>query len=321
MSGQPGPPFIRWTADQTYLEVAPGVQSDDFKYTGVLDLNASTTVVALNGQGQFGTKTLPASFGDVVGPAGATANAVARYDGVTGKLIKNSVVTIGDTGAMAGILTLNGGSVPTGTNSGDVTLTAVGAAPNADAASLTGQALTLQPASAAFPGVVTTGTQTIAGTKFIQDGIQLSAVQDVGDSNTLSAFETSFGRPGLTQTYTGPFAVSPIGPTIWGWDLIGSRCFIEINTTTGAAGGVAGIIASSSALPVFMRPLAYDKAMLTTVVVAGVTQVGTVVVRQTGIVEWGVGYIADTLIWAAGNNFPNVGGNNGFLATSIVYSR
>lgn len=40
----------------------------------------------------------------------------------------------------------------TGTNTGDVSLTAAGAAPNANAATLTGQALTLQPANASFPG-------------------------------------------------------------------------------------------------------------------------------------------------------------------------
>jgi hypothetical protein len=34
--------------------------------------------------------------GDVVGPAGATGNAVARFDSTTGKLIKNSLVTISD---------------------------------------------------------------------------------------------------------------------------------------------------------------------------------------------------------------------------------
>lgn len=36
--------------------------------------------------------------GDVVGPASATDNAVAIYDGTTGKLLKNSAVTIGSTG-------------------------------------------------------------------------------------------------------------------------------------------------------------------------------------------------------------------------------
>lgn len=52
-----------------------------------------------------------------------------------------------------------------GTNTGDVTLTAVGAAPSANAASLSGQALTLQPADATHPGVVTIGAQSWAGDK------------------------------------------------------------------------------------------------------------------------------------------------------------
>ncbi len=44
--------------------------------------------------------------GDVVGPASATDNAVARFDSTTGKLIQNSVVTISDTGAMSGVTSL-----------------------------------------------------------------------------------------------------------------------------------------------------------------------------------------------------------------------
>ncbi len=57
----------------------------------------------------------------------------------------------------------NGGS--TGVNTGDVSLTTVGAAPNANGASLTGQVLLLQPCSSTFPGILTTGTQDIAGNK------------------------------------------------------------------------------------------------------------------------------------------------------------
>jgi hypothetical protein len=39
-------------------------------------------------------------IGDVVGPAAATDNAIARFDGVTGKLIQNSPVTIDDVGSL-----------------------------------------------------------------------------------------------------------------------------------------------------------------------------------------------------------------------------
>jgi hypothetical protein len=63
----------------------------------------STTVILDRGiAGPVG----PAGPGDVNGPASATDNAVARFDGTTGKLIQNSVVTIGDTGNMAGVGTL-----------------------------------------------------------------------------------------------------------------------------------------------------------------------------------------------------------------------
>lgn len=51
--------------------------------------------------------------GDVVGPASATDNAVARFDTTTGKLIQNSVVTIADsTGNMAGVGTINTLTLP-----------------------------------------------------------------------------------------------------------------------------------------------------------------------------------------------------------------
>jgi len=52
------------------------------------------------------TNTSPSAGGDVVGPASATDNAIARFDTTTGKLIQNSVVTVGDTGVIAGITEL-----------------------------------------------------------------------------------------------------------------------------------------------------------------------------------------------------------------------
>jgi hypothetical protein len=52
-----------------------------------------------------GTFAVPATggsggIGDVVGPASATDNALARFDSTTGKLIQNSTVTLDDTGAI-----------------------------------------------------------------------------------------------------------------------------------------------------------------------------------------------------------------------------
>jgi hypothetical protein len=53
------------------------------------------------------TNTSPSLGGDVVGPASATDNAIARFDTTTGKLLQNSVVTVGDTGAVSGVTTLS----------------------------------------------------------------------------------------------------------------------------------------------------------------------------------------------------------------------
>jgi hypothetical protein len=52
------------------------------------------------------TNASPSLGGDVVGPASATDNAIARFDTTTGKLLQNSVVTVGDTGAVTGVTTL-----------------------------------------------------------------------------------------------------------------------------------------------------------------------------------------------------------------------
>jgi hypothetical protein len=57
------------------------------------------------------------SAGDVVGPASATDNALARFDTTTGKLIQNSVGILSDAGVLTGLTGL--------TSSGNVTLSAL----------------------------------------------------------------------------------------------------------------------------------------------------------------------------------------------------
>lgn len=46
--------------------------------------------------------------GDVVGPASSIDNAIARFDGTTGKVVQNSVVTLDDTGVLTGITEIVG---------------------------------------------------------------------------------------------------------------------------------------------------------------------------------------------------------------------
>jgi hypothetical protein len=85
--------------------------------TGVITNSAPDQTVVLNagtGISTSGTypnftitNTSPSLGGDVVGPASATDNAIARYDTTTGKLIQNSVVTVSDAGVVDGVTHMN----------------------------------------------------------------------------------------------------------------------------------------------------------------------------------------------------------------------
>ena len=86
---------------------------------GAAPATSGTSILYGNGSGGFsnvtigsgvaftgGTLSATGTGGDVVGPSSATDNAIARYDTTTGKLIQNSVVTVSDTGDIAGAITI-----------------------------------------------------------------------------------------------------------------------------------------------------------------------------------------------------------------------
>lgn len=75
---------------------APASIAASYTLTLPVDDGTSNQVLTTDGSGVL-SWTTPSGTGDVVGPASATDNAVARFDGTTGKLIQNSAVTIADT--------------------------------------------------------------------------------------------------------------------------------------------------------------------------------------------------------------------------------
>lgn len=127
--------------------------------------------------------TEPAS-GDVVGPASSTDTALAVYNGITGKLIRNSVATLSATGVLsfpAGggpVLTTGGAAARKGT----FTLVAgTLAAPIATTAALTGSVIVYT--------VVTLGTVTIASAfkTTIVTGVSFTPVaSQITDTSTVN---------------------------------------------------------------------------------------------------------------------------------------
>jgi len=73
-----------------------------------------------------------------------------------------------------------------------LTLAAIGAAPNAAGLTLSAQQLNLEPASAAFGGVVTTAAQTFAGAKTFSQAITGSSI-----SFTLATAADGVAVPGV----------------------------------------------------------------------------------------------------------------------------
>lgn len=137
--------------------------------------------------------------GDVVGPASATDNAIARFNGTTGKLIQNSGITIAD--GATGVLS--------GTNSGDQNLFgtfAVSGQSNVVADS-TNDTLTL-----------VAGTNVTLTTDPTTDSITINATTSGGDvvgpasstDNALVRFDSTTGKliqnGQITQSDTGDLA-------------------------------------------------------------------------------------------------------------------
>lgn len=125
----------------------------------------------------------PNSFG-VVNTSSGTATSTQPND------VLNIIGTGGVTTSATGkTVTING------SGAGVTTMGTFGSSPNAEGGTISGNTLTLQPASGTFPGGVTTGTQTIAGDK------------NMGGNTTLTKYAvgwqfvvTSAGTETLTNT-------------------------------------------------------------------------------------------------------------------------
>ena len=177
------------------------------------------------------------SSGDVMGPTASTDNAIVRFDGTTGKLVQNSVVTIADTtGNMAGVGTLGVGAI---TTTGALVGTATQNAFNSVSTTLNmGGAATAVNIGAA------TGTLTVANTTLAAKAITASTTLGVTGLSTLTAGAViqglTVGRgagAGVTNTVVGNGALlvnsTGLSNTAVGADSLASNLGGQANTGLG----------------------------------------------------------------------------------------
>ena len=101
---------------------------------------------------------------------------------------KQGTITLTTTGTSgAATFSANTLNIPNYADGGVLSLSAIGGTANANAATITGTVLNLQPADASFGGVVTTGVQTFAGAKTLTAALS-------GTSGTFSSDVTAVGN-------------------------------------------------------------------------------------------------------------------------------
>jgi hypothetical protein len=176
------------------------------------------------------TNTSPSLGGDVVGPTGATDNAVARYDTTTGKLLQNSIVLISDAGAVSGVTTLAASTSVT---------TPIIQASNSAGLALRNSAGTTQISMGGGGG----------------DNVTIAVATNINGANAqIDISPTGTGHVHIKPTGTGSLEIAPTNAGTMNNMVIGGTTPLAITGTTitantqftGAGTGLTGTAASLS---------------------------------------------------------------------------
>jgi hypothetical protein len=221
----------------------------------VIDNTVSPPTVTINGGG----------VGDVTGPAGATNSAIATFNGTTGKIIKNNVITISPGGAMSGVLAINGATIPV--PFGNVTSNSIPAVGDSLVTFAGTGGKIIQQSSATLDA---NGNLTLTGGTDLA-GIVFPNFVTASEDNLFRHYQQDW----TDWDWTGPWA-APRSTSVK-IERIGNLVSVRVDLGLGTNnGGVAALIVSTTPLPAWaLPPSGVDRMGSVPVVDANVWRIGT----------------------------------------------
>ena len=131
---------------------------------------------------------------------------------------------------------------------GVTTMAAIGATPNANGATISGSTLNLQPADASFGGVVTTGTQTLAGAKTFSSSATFNAGVSVLGGGTFSTAASGMQLVGSSTLFYNA-GISTSTPATLTTGVSSARFIVGTAAVGTFTSGTHPIIASTAFKP------------------------------------------------------------------------
>lgn len=202
--------------DAIYIEKAGIASGNVTNFRGVRVKNQQgTNQTAFSADGLTGTNYAYVLLGQGNIPSGkygiyqVTSTDINHFAGSM-RFAKYGIGAVTGTAAKWLAVDSNGNVIEQSPPSGISSVSPVGSAPNANAATITGSSLILQPASSSFPGVLTTGTQSIAGRKTFDAGIVGSSSSGV---TSIVGINSSNGNGGFFSSVSGVASGHSINPT------------------------------------------------------------------------------------------------------------
>jgi hypothetical protein len=204
------------------------------------------------------TNTSPSLGGDVVGPASATDNAVARYDATTGKLIQNSAVIIDDLNNVTGVntlttanlivnddTTLGGSNADTVAVNGRITTDLEPNANNAKDIGTSGRnwrdgffGRTLHTVNLELTGTTSfDGSQGTSGQVLTSAGTGATPTWTTPTTGTVTSIVAGTGLSGGTITTSGTIAIDSTVVTLTGTQTLTNKTLTSPTLTTATTSG------------------------------------------------------------------------------------